>query len=163
MNTVNLRDIAISIQDFKNNIADVEAYLSENSSGIDFAGQGLPAPSNARVIGVYGGPAPGVTWGGVELQAIHAYDRTTGETGTYFYAGGTAGPSTGVLNGQAGAFIFDGPINKIPGFSYGVQGSAGLAVGYTRTPSGYNMVQIGSELGLAVEVTAGWTFDSTAA
>ena len=159
MNTVNLSEIASSAQEFEDNIADVETYLSENSAGIDFAGQGLPDPSNAQVIGVYGGTAPGVTWGGAELQVIHAYDRTTGETGTYLYAGGTAGPSTGVLNGQAGAFVFDGPINQIPGFSYGVQGSAGVAVGYTRTPSGYNMVQIGSELGLAVEVTAGWTFD----
>ena len=131
---INMTEISEGAQEFSSNISDVESYITNNTQGIDFTSQGLPNPENARVIGVYGGKAPGVTFGGVELQVMYAQDQETGETGVFFYAGGTAGPSIG-LNDQSGAFIFDGPLDQIPGISYGVQGSSGVAVGYSRTPS----------------------------
>lgn len=126
-----------------------------NLSGI---GAGFTNSSNARVIGIYGGSAPGWAWGGGEVQVLFAYDQQSGQTSVYLYTGGTLGPSIGA-NGESGVFPFDGPIEELAGLSFGVQGSAGVAVGYIRTPSGFNMIQIRTQFSLSAEFTVSWTFD----
>jgi hypothetical protein len=112
------------------------------------------------VIGIYGGIAPGATWAGGEFYHMIAYDRQTGQVGLYFYSGATAGPSIG-NNAIGGYFLFDGPMDALKGWSWGVQGAAGIAVGYSRTANlsgpNYNMVQIGVEVGVSAEVTFGFT------
>lgn len=160
-----MTDVAQGRSDFEASIPEFQSYIDQQLDVINLGDYDIDIinTSNARVVGVFGGAAPGLTWGGAEVQVLYAYDQQTQETGVYFYAGGTLGPSVGVPGaaglGVTGMFLFDGPLNELPGLSYGVQGAAGVAVGYSRTPSGYSMVQIGEELGISAEFTFGVTFD----
>jgi hypothetical protein len=151
------------MQEFLANLDAVRGDIDQQLADVDLGAAGVEFTdsSNARVIGVYGGYAPGVTWFGGEVQVLYAYDQITGEAGAYLYTGGTIGPSVGA-SAIGGVFLFDGPIDKIIGPTVGVQGASGVAVGISATLdlNPYFMVQIGAELGVSAEVTVGWTFDA---
>ena len=164
--TVTLSDLQARGDDFKENIDAHRQSIDDALSGVDLSqfDTEFNSTTDARVIGAYGGVAPGLVFGGAEVQILYAYDQVTGDTGVYVYTGGTAGISVGVpIAGDVigGYFLFDGDLDDLTGMSYGVQSSTGVALGYSRTPSGKSMVQIGGEIGAAAELTLGVTIDVT--
>ena len=124
------------------------------------------AGANSRTVGVFMGVSPDIPTAvnfGAEKQVMLAYDTQTEEIGIYGYIGGTAGAKL-PLNGLptlpvTGAFAFNGSLDQLKGWSSGVQGAAGAAVGWTISSSGYQMIQVGQETGLNFELTFGYTYE----
>ncbi|SDQ14797.1 Hint domain-containing protein [Pseudovibrio sp. Tun.PSC04-5.I4] len=159
-------------------IANLEKYKGEFDQKIAELPAGLSgaltSTDEARVIGVYIGvspgvpsPIPGLSFVGGEGQILVGYDTLTRETKVFAYGGVTVGGSAGLPglkdlgNVASGYFMFDGPLSEIPGPSYGLQAATGISVGYSRSPSGFSMVQIGAEWGAAAELTLGYTFGAS--
>lgn len=151
--------------DFVANLPAIQAEIAGRLAEADVSGNPFNSISDARVIGAYGGYAPGLLLGGLEVQILYAYDQVTQEVGIFFYTGGKIGPSLSIPvagDALAGVFLFEGDLADMAGFSWGIQAASGFAAGLSKTvPDELRLLQLGIEIGVAGEGTAGYTFDVT--